>query len=303
MSKLNSETCRSTKWQSGVQLNRLTTFRIGGCPVLYGAPYDYVELGEMLSDCRERSLPGRIMGGGSNLLVDDGELPFAVIHICAPGFDWIEQSGPASIRAGAGVRLSRLLIHCRNDGLSGLEFLAGIPGTVGGALAGNAGAWGSSIGERLVRAWVLDQDGNKVEKSGSQIGFGYRQASFNGDVIAEAELVLERSTPELVAKLIQHYMTQKAERHPMGSSNAGCVFKNPAGAGAGKLLDRCGLKGRRVGGAEVSRLHANFICNVASASSRDVSELIETMRRAVLENFDVRLEMEIRHWSSNQKAA
>jgi len=286
-----------------VRLKQYTTLRVGGRPLLYARPRGYSELTAVLRCCRERHLPVRIMGGGSNLLADDGDLPFAVIHIRSPGFCWIRPVAPATVRVGAGTVLPRLLAYCREAGLSGLEFLAGVPGTVGGALAGNAGAWGAAIGERFARAWALDETGNKVEVAADGMAFRYRSCDLGRRIIAEAELELAPCDPELISQRMACFAARKAQVHPTASASAGCVFKNPPEAPAGKLLDLCGMKGRRIGGAEVSRLHANFICNVAGATSQDVLELIAEMRDAVRRNYGMELELEVRHWSSTQEAA
>ena len=292
-----------TRQDNAVALSRLTTFRIGGPPALYVRPAGYPELGPALERCRGWGLVPRILGGGSKLLVDDGELPFAVIHICSPGFDWIERTGPRTVRAGAGVRLARLLSYCREIGLGGLEFLAGIPGTVGGALAGNAGAWGSSIGERLVRLWSLDQAGRVLETPAQGVAFGYRTCSLGGAIVTEAELELEPRRPADIAGLMARNVEQKARRQPTDLPNAGCVFKNPPGGSAGKMLEVCGLKGLRVGGAEVSALHANFVCNVAGARTSDVLQLVEIMRESVRKRFEVELELELRLWQAERRVA
>jgi UDP-N-acetylmuramate dehydrogenase len=281
----------------------LTTFHIGGRPLLYLRPRDYAELDHAVALCRLRGLPMRILGGGSNLLVENGILPFGVIHICSPGFNWVQPTGANRLRVGAGVRIRRLLEYCKAEGLGGLEFMAGIPGTLGGALVGNAGAWGCTIGERVRRVWCLDCAGNRTEMPANSIAFGYRSSSLDGTIVTEAELELEPRSPQLVARAAARYAAEKSLRHPTSSRSAGCVFKNPPGDSAGRLLDLCGLKGARIGGAEVSPLHANFICNVANATADDVLELIDLMRRRVRARFGIELELEIKHWASESKVA
>jgi UDP-N-acetylmuramate dehydrogenase len=288
---------------SFARLKRYTTLRTGGRPLMYARPRGYEGLAAILQCCRERHLPVKVMGGGSNLLADDGDLPFAVIHIRSPGFNWIRRVAPATVRVGAGTVLPRLLAYCRDAGLGGLEFLAGVPGTVGGALAGNAGAWGAAIAERFARAWVLDETGGRVEVAAHAMAFRYRSCDLGRRIITEAELELAPSGPELISQRMACFTARKAQVHPMASASAGCVFKNPPEAPAGKLLDLCGMKGMRIGGAEVSRLHANFICNVAGATSRDILELIAEMHNAVRREYGIDLELEVRHWSSAQEAA
>ncbi len=284
-------------------MRNLTTFRIGGRPLFYCRPCGYRELECARERCRRHGLPFRILGGGSNLLVDDGCLPFAVIHLCSPGFDWIERTGPTTLRAGGGVRLGELLGYCLGAGLGGLEFLAGIPGTLGGALAGNAGAWGSSIGERVLRTWSLGEANRVEEIPAERVAFAYRTSALGGRIVTEAELALEPRSPELIGGLMRRNLRQKAGRHPVGTPSAGCVFKNPPAAPAGKLLERCGMKGKRVGDAQVSRLHANFICNLAEARAQDVLLLMEMMREAVRGRFGIELEPELKHWESRRTVA
>ncbi len=285
-------------------LRGLTTFRVGGRPLLYLRPRGHTELKAALSRCRADRLPFRIMGGGSNVLADDGQLPFVVIHICSPGFDWIERNGATTLRVGAGVRLQRLLSYCLRAGLGGLEFLAGIPGTLGGALAGNAGAWDRSVGERLTRAWVLDETCRATRRPAGGIHFEYRSSDLGGQIITEGELKLENRSPERIHNSMAHYAWLKSQRHPTGVPSAGCIFKNPPeAAAAGELIEHCGLKGKRIGGAEISSLHANFICNVAGATSGDVTALIETARETVRREFHVTLELEVKRWQSEPQAA
>lgn len=288
---------------AGASFRELTTFGIGGRPVFYSRPPGYGELAPALGRCRSMGLALRVLGGGSNLLADDGELHFGVIHICEPGFDWIERTGPARLRVGAGVRMARLLKHCRDEGLGGLECLAGVPGTLGGALAGNAGAWGMSIADRLASVWTVDHTGNVRERPAQNVTFGYRTSSLAGSIITEAELALERCSPTAVSRRMKRCLRERAVRHPTGKASAGCVFKNPPGASAAKLLDLCGMKGLRVGDAEVSQRHANFICNLQAASARDVLRLIEAMREGVRQRFDVELELELKHWNSQRSVA
>jgi len=289
--------------RKNVSLERLTTFRIGGQPRFYVRPRDYEELEAALLVCRSRGVTYRVLGGGSNLLVNDGALPFAVIHVCSPGFDWIEQSDERTLRVGAGVRLARLLAHCERAGLGGLEFLSGVPGTVGGALIGNAGAWGHSIGERVRRLWQVGDVKGKTEAAAQSAQFAYRTSGLAGTIVTEVQVEVEPRSPELIGRLSQRYAAEKSKRHPTALPSAGCVFRNPPGESAGRLLDACGMKGARVGGAQVSQMHANFICNVGAASAQDVMRLIEKMRTATHNGFGIDLELEIKHWAPASRVA
>ncbi|KPK65140.1 MAG: hypothetical protein AMK73_03790 [Planctomycetes bacterium SM23_32] len=286
-----------------MQLGELTTLRIGGTPVRYLHPRSVAELRSALAECRRDRLAWRVLGGGSNLLVEEGLLPYAVIHVCAPGFDRIRRPAHAVIGAGAGVPTARLLHYCRDRGLGGLEFLAGIPGTVGGAVAGNAGAWERHVCNAVRRLRVLRPDGRLKTVRRAALRCSYRHLELDGSVVVEAEFQLEPRSTELIGAQMNRYARQRDERHPLGVRSAGCVFKNPPGSSAGRLLDLCGLKGTRVGNAEVSRLHANFIINRGGAAAEDVLRLIELMRRAVRRRFGIELELEVRHWPGRSKAA
>lgn len=289
------------KTDRDIELARFTTLRVGGRPLWYVRPADYGELAAALEVCSRQGVRFRVLGGGSNVLVDDGELPFVVIHVCSPAFDWIRAPAATTLRVGAGVHLSRLLAYCRDAGLSGLEFLVGIPGTVGGAIAGNAGAWGRSISDCLTRVWLGDAKATAAVCD--DLHFSYRESSVGGRIVAEAEFQLEPCRPALVEGRMEEHLARKAGRQPVGVCSAGCVFKNPAEHCAGLLLERCGVKGRRVGEAEVSAVHANFIVNRQNASARDVLALLEMMRREVSVKFGVHLELEVKHWEAERKVA
>jgi UDP-N-acetylmuramate dehydrogenase len=287
----------------GVRLSDLTTIRTGGTPERYWRPATAERLASALSECAASGLPWHVLGGGSNLLVDDGHLDFGVIHIHASGFGGIVQSGPRALTVGAGVRTPALLAYCRQRGLAGLEFLAGIPGTVGGAIAGNAGAWGRAIVDAVVHLDVMRTNGRRETVPRAGIDAGYRRLHFGDGVIIGAELKLHESEPHVVAARAAGYARRRARKHPMNDASAGCVFKNPPGDSAGRLLDLCRLKGRRVGNAVVSSRHANFVVNRGGATAQDVLLLIEAMRSTVLKEFDVELELEIRRWSTACRAA
>ncbi len=286
-----------------VKLRQFTTLRLGGTPQRYYRPAGLPELRRCVRACERAGRPWRVLGGGSNLLVDDGELPCAVIHVAAPVFDSIAPARGAAVRVGAGVRTSRLVAFCRDNGLGGLEFLAGLPGTVGGAVAGNAGAWGQQVSQRLSRVWLLRKDGRHLALEPEQMEFSYRGSGLREAVITEAEFRLEPRDRELIAGQVAEYAAARAERHPAGIASAGCIFKNPPGDYAGRLLDECGMKGARVGDAEVSSVHANFVLNRGNATAADVLALVRRMRRAVRKRFDIGLELEVRHWAARTQVA
>jgi UDP-N-acetylmuramate dehydrogenase len=286
-----------------VQLGQLTTLRMGGTPLRYYRPDSIAPLRSAFAECRRAGIPWRVLGGGSNVLAEEGALPYAVIHVHAPGFDRLRRTAPGVVRAGAGVVTAALLARCRDWGLGGLEFLAGIPGTAGGALAGNAGAWGRDIADAVRRLWMLRPDGRMDVLPRRRLRPSYRRLETGPGVIVEAEFLLEPRSADLIARQMAGYASERRARHPLGQSSAGCVFKNPPGASAGRLLQLCGLKGARVGRAEVSRQHANFIVNRGRADAADVLALIEMMRDAVRDRFGVELELEVKHWPARAEAA
>jgi UDP-N-acetylmuramate dehydrogenase len=286
-----------------VHLQQLTTFHIGGAPVRYVHPRTEAGLLAALAECRRASLPWRVLGGGSNLLVDEGRLPYAVIHVHAPGLDTVERTSEASVRVGAGLPSGRLLTYCRDAGLGGLEFMAALPGTVGGAVAGNAGAWGKEVCNMVSRLRVITPEGKVAVIPHAEIEYSYRQTKLRGAVITEAEFHLDPRDPRLIGLQMTEYARARCERHPMSERSAGCVFKNPPGVSAGKLLDECGLKGLKMGDAEVSVHHANFIVNRGKAAAADVLRLIEVMRAAVRNAFGIELELEVRHWPARANVA
>ncbi len=287
---------------TAIQLRQLTSLRVGGTPLCYFHPASKTELREALAECRRQELPWRVLGGGTNLLVDEGVLPYAVIHIAAPGFSSIERT-EAGLLVGAGTPTAELLGYCRSEGLGGLEFLAALPGTVGGAVAGNAGAWGQEICSKLLQAWTVDPDGGERLMHRSSLSFSYRCSNLQGGVVTAVELELEPRDPALVALQMAEYARRRVGRHPMAVPSAGCVFKNPPGASAGKLLDMCGMKGVCVGGAQVSTSHANFIVNIGGATAHDIIGLIRMMRERVRRRFGIELELEVRHWSAHSRVA
>ena len=291
------------KTDGAIELSTFTTFRIGGRPMRYVMPSGYEELESALRLCRKHKVPWRVLGGGSNLLIEDGTLPFVVIHVCAPGFQWIREVDEHTYRVGAGVRLGKLMSHARRGGHGGLEFLAGIPGTVGGTLAGNAGAWGETICDRVRRLWLVDKLGRIEEVNAGSLERSYRSLDVGGRIITEAEFELEPRAPDLIRQMTRELRRKKASRHPVREKSAGCVFKNPPTCSAGELIDRCGLKGKKCGGAEISKLHANFIVNTGEARASDVLALVEMIKDEVRKKFDVELELELRHWSAQKRAA
>ncbi len=285
----------------GEALRAHTSFRVGGPADLLFFPADPEDLRSGLRLARAQGLPVFVMGRGTNLLVRDGGIRGLVVnlgdlnrieggeipHHAPPGT-------PVSLSALGGTPLSRLINFAVRPGLSGLEWASGIPGSVGGAIAMNAGAHGHSMGE-LVR-WVdlVDAEGNEERVPSDRIGFSYRSTHFPrpGFVVATGLELLVRTEQEVLEET-KRCLEEHKRRLPFGWANAGSVFKNPPGDFAGRLIEAAGLKGARVGGAEVSVKHANVIVNIGQATAADIQRLMETITTAVLRDFGVRLESEI----------
>ena len=228
--------------------------------------------------CHEEGVDMRLLGQGSNILVRDEGVPGMVIRLSAPAFCEIRVEG-RSIIAGGGALLGRAVTTAVHRGLAGLETLIGIPGTVGGALHGNAGTHGGNIGQWTLEATVITASGEVCQRSSDELVFGYRQSSLDDLVILEASCELEEDDPRELAQRMQKQWIVKKASQPMGHQSAGCVFKNPRGASAGELIDDAGLKGTRIGGAVVSDRHANFIIAEPECTAQDVLRLIELVRR------------------------
>jgi UDP-N-acetylmuramate dehydrogenase len=272
-------------------LSRHTSFGIGGPADYYIRPDSEKELTEVLRIIRGQGLAVMIVGRGTNLLVGDGGFRGAVVDL-RNACRRLERDGDRVI-AGAGLAVSELLDYCLSEELGGLEFMAGIPGSVGGAVRINAGAWGLGVGDRVETVRGYDPSGREMILEGREIGFGYRQAGFpSGLIITETRLSLEPEKAGTIAGKMSDY--RRRRRHqPADQKCAGSVFKNPASAPAGRLIEEAGCKGLNVGDAQVSPRHANFIVNLEQATAASVRELIEQVRRRVKDHSGIELELEI----------
>jgi UDP-N-acetylmuramate dehydrogenase len=279
-------------WREGVSLADRTTLRIGGAALCFAEVEDVAALVALLKWAGAGGLPLLPLGKGSNILIPDEGFP-GVALLLAGDFRNVEIHG-TRIVAGAGASLMSLAIHAEHAGLSGLEGLSGIPSSVGGAVRINAGAYGSEIFEVLETVTVVARTGEAREIPASQIARGYRWTALmeRDDLITSATLVLKEADPATIRSRMAD-VTEKRRRALPPRPNAGSVFKNPPGDFAGRLLEVCGMKGRKVGGAAVSEIHANVIVNLGGATARDVRALMGEMRRAVEERFDIDLVPEI----------
>lgn len=281
--------------KQGEPLAPHTWLHVGGPAQYYATPTSVDELAELVRRCRHEEVSVRLLGGGSNVLVRDEGVAGMVIHLAEPAFCSLGVQGER-LKAGGGAKLGHAISSAVREGLAGLETLVGIPGTVGGALHGNAGSRGGDIGQWTCRATVMTRSGEIIERERDELVFAYRQSSLDELVILSAEFQLEPDDPTELTKRMQKQWIVKKASQPLGHQSAGCIFKSPRGMSAGMLIDQAGLKGTRMGGAEVSDRHANFVIADPGTSSRDVLMLIELVRSRVNERLGVALETEIEIW-------
>ncbi len=276
-----------------------TTYRAGGPADLLCLPETRSELVEVVTAASVREIPWLVMGNGSNILFADEGFRGLVIKVrgAAPavGTLWhLEQEGDC-IRAGAGVSLPRLARTAAAGGLSGLEFCTGIPGVVGGSIRGNAGAHGSDLGAVLESIELIRPPGDIVTIEASEAGFSYRGSDIDPDaIVTGAVFRLTPDEPENVYERIRNFTEYRKRTQPSSDQSAGCMFKNPDGDRAGRLIDAAGCKGLQVGGSKVSDVHGNFVINQGGATASDALRLIDMVRERVLQRTGVALELEVR---------
>lgn len=277
-------------------LKKHSTFKIGGRAEFFIEPKDTDALKLLLALAKRYNIPLLIIGAGSNILISDKGVKAIVLRLGSPFFKEVFRKRNY-LEAGSGLMLGRLLLVAKNHGLSGLEFLAGIPGTVGGALAMNAGAWGKNIAEVVEKVKVMDYNGKTKILAKKDIKFTYRSSGLAKYIILSATFKLEKKDKKEIADEIKKYLTYRRNNQDTSFPNAGCIFKNPGGESAGRLIDLCGLKGKKTGGASVSTRHANFILNRGNASSGDVLKLMSLIKKRVKDKLKITLEPEIKIWS------
>ena len=283
-----------------VTLAPLTSWRVGGPADWLFEPEDADDLAYFLAAIPD-SLPRMVLGLGSNVLIRDGGIEGAVIHL-AGTLNQRLRVDPERVELGAGLACAQAARFCANAGLTGAEFLAGIPGTVGGALAMNAGAWGGEIWPLV--DWVETMDGHGLRRVRTPVDFtvGYRQArGADGELFLRTVLHLQPGDPSAAKERIQGLLRERAERQPLGLPSCGSVFRNPEGGHAAALIEQAGLKGLRHGAAEISRKHANFITHDGSATAADIEWLIAAAQQAVQAKFGIRLEPEVRILGRQEK--
>ncbi len=272
-----------------------TWFHLGGPAEYFAQPNNVDELSALVRRCREQDVAMRVLGGGSNILVRDQGVAGVVVHLSAPVFNEIAVS-KQTVSAGGGTKLGQVIATSVREGLAGLETLVGIPGTLGGALHGNAGGHGGDVGQWACHATVMTRNGEILQRTRDELVFAYRQSSLDELLILNAQFQLEPDDPEELAKRMQTQWIVKKASQPFAHQSAGCIFKNPRGMSAGTLIEQSGLKGARVGQAEVSDRHANFIIAEPGATSQEVLDLIDLVRERVQERMGIELEPEIEIW-------
>ena len=277
-------------------MSQHTTFRVGGnAEAIYRAG-KLDELKKMITFLTDEGVPYLILGAGSNLLVKDGGLDGVAI-ILDGSFASIENTNNAepSILAGAGLRLNRLVDYCTEKGLAGVEFMAGIPGTLGGGVAMNAGSWGEEIEGVIREITVLTRAGIAERRDRLMLTFRYRGLDLKaGEITLNARLNLRFDKPASIRKRVTSNIKKRRERFPLDMPSAGSIFRNPKGDYAGRLIDAAGLKGMRVGGAMISPKHANFIVNASKASASDILALMDLAMCKTRELFNIQLISEIK---------
>lgn len=281
--------------RENVPLAERTWFRLGGAAQFFAEPASPDELATVIKRCHEEGLHVRLLGGGSNVLVRDEGVQGMVVSLSNRCFSNVAISG-STVTVGGGAKLPNVITATVGAGLAGLEPLVGIPGSIGGALHGNAGTQAGDIGQWTSRATVMTRGGEIVIREREDLVFAYRQSSLDELVILDARLELEEEDSDEITKRMQKQWIFKKANLPMAHENTGCIFKNPRGMSAGMLIDQAGLKGERVGEAEVSQRHANFIIAHPGATSRDVLKLIDVVRSRIVERMGIELETELEIW-------
>ena len=288
-------------------MNKHTSFKVGGPARYFVKAESLDDLKKALDLAREKGIPFFILGNGTNLLVSDKGFDGVIITL-AGDFSSIEDLGNGAFKVGAAIPLGRFARSVLKQGFAGIHKLAGIPGTLGGAIYMNAGAYGQEIGTSCTQVTVLDSDGNIREFAASECGFGYRQSIFqkNNAIILSATFLLPtaaslgKTTADLEAELAECMAKRKASQ-PLNMPNAGSTFKRlsvgaadtPAQIAPGYYIEQAGLKGYRIGDAEVSTVHANFIVNAGGATASDIKQLSEFVQQKVAEKFGIQLKREI----------
>lgn len=280
--------------RAGEPMKKHTSWRIGGLADVFVEPSSREELRLAVSYVNKRSIPLTVIGAGTNILVSDEGIRGVVVKV-GSGLDRICLEENVII-AEAGAKLSRVAAVAREAGLGGFEFSAGIPGAIGGAVVMNAGANGVSVGALVKEILLLNMEGCFFKKTKEEMNFAYRSSALQSEraVVVEAVFSCCRRDKEAIREEMEVFIKKRKETQPLHYPSAGSIFRNPPGDSAGRLIEAAGLKGERVGDAQISTLHANFIINLGAATARDVMALVERARKSVLELFGIELKPEVK---------
>lgn len=279
---------------TGEAMSRHTTFKIGGPADYFLMPDKGTDVGRIVKICKESAIPYFILGNGSNLLVGDGGYRGAVIQICK-NMSAVTVEG-TEITVQAGALLSSVAAAAKNAALTGFEFAGGIPGTMGGAVVMNAGAYGGEMKDVLTEVTVMDEEGEIITLPADKLELGYRTSIIKtaGYIVLEAKLQLKEGDPEVIRETMKDLTIRRTTKQPLEYPSAGSTFKRPEGYFAGKLIMDSGLAGYQVGGAQVSEKHCGFVINAGGATARDVRTLMDDVRDVVYKKYGVTLEPEVK---------
>ncbi len=283
-------------------MSKHTTFRIGGPADYFLMPKTKEQVTELVNACKAMNIEYYIVGNGSNLLVGDQGYRGAIIQIgpnmAEYSMEEVEVGGKKKylVTVGAGIMLAKLANTVAKEGMKDFEFASGIPGTVGGAVAMNAGAYGGEIKDVIVNATVIDENGEQKTLSKEELALGYRTSIIQktSDIVVEAQFLFEKGEVDVILERIKQLSQQRREKQPLEFPSAGSTFKRPEGYFAGKLIDDSGLRGYRVGNIMVSEKHCGFVVNAGGGTAAEALMLIKDVQRIVFEKYNVHLETEVR---------
>ncbi len=280
-----------------IPLSEHTSLSIGGPADVFLFPGEPLSIRNLMIVLKNKGVPFFTIGGGTNILVRDGGIEGVVISL--RNFRRIEVlnegSSDAELFVEAGVPLQKLVNFCKDRGYSGVEGLTGIPGTVGGAICGNAGSYGCEMKDTVVSVVIMDAGGRLDRLRSEAVGFGYRRSNISGShLVVSANMKFKLDDKAAVAQKTEKFFLEKKANQPIAGKSAGCVFKNPEGMAAGRLIDEAGCKGMKAGGIEVSTLHANFFINTGGGTASEYLELMDRVSAVVQKKFGLVLEPEIR---------
>lgn len=294
MNLISFLTENSVEYTENEPLTKRSTFRIGKNAKIAIFPDSAKKTAKVVTFLKEKGEKFLVLGKGSNVLFPDHDIQYPIIFTDKASS--VTLCGKNGISAEAGASLAKVSALAAANGLGGFEFASGIPGTVGGAVVMNAGAYGRNISDVIVKTEYIDKNGEIKTVVGEEHSFGYRKSVFTSDdVVLRSEFVFEPKPSELISEEIAALAEKRRSTQPLEYPSAGSVFKRPEGFFVGKMVDECGLKGLTVGGAQVSLKHSGFIVNIGGATSEDVKNLVEAVREKVYSKFGVMLEREIRY--------